>query len=261
MSDLTVRQLADVVGIPLERLLSQLSEAGLEKQGPDELLSDAEKMAFLGFLRQSHGKSQGEDLSSPKRVTLQRRTVSELKLGKATPGKAAKTISVEVRKKKTYVKRSELPDVSEQRHEVEQARMALEEQQRREVELELERKARQEEEARKAEELERLRREEIERIAREQQEPIDHVATFGMQVAAAWRGRVVGSALLAEALRWAGETGVRKVELSVYPDNDAARALYARFGFVEEGRLVRHSRRSDGFVDEILMGRWLGEDA
>ena len=170
MSDLTVRQLADVVGIPLERLLAQLSEAGLEKQGPDESLTDAEKMAFLGFLRQSHGKSQGEDLSNPKRVTLQRRTVSELKLGKTAPGKAAKTISVEVRKKKTYVKRSELPDVSEQRHEVEQARQALEEQQRRDEELETQRKVRAEEEQRKSEELERLRREEMERIAQEQQQ-------------------------------------------------------------------------------------------
>jgi translation initiation factor IF-2 len=169
MSDLTVRQLADVVGIPLERLLSQLSEAGLEKQGPDESLTDAEKMAFLTFLRQSHGKSQGEDLSNPKRVTLQRRTVSELKLGKAAPGKAAKTISVEVRKKKTYVKRSELPDVSEQRHEVELARQALDDQQRREEELEAQRKVRAEEEQRKADELERLRREEMERVAEEQQ--------------------------------------------------------------------------------------------
>ena len=99
------------------------------------------------------------------------------------------------------------------------------------------------------------------RIVREHQDATVHVATFGMFVAASARGRGVGTALLAEALRWAGEVGVRKVELSVYPDNEAARALYARFGFVEEGRLVRHSRRSDGFVDEILMGRWLGEDA
>jgi len=82
-----------------------------------------------------------------------------------------------------------------------------------------------------------------------------------MVVAASARGRGVGSALLAEALRWAGEVGVRKVELSVYPDNDAARALYARFGFLEEGRLVRHSRSADGFADEIMMGRWIGEDA
>lgn len=169
MSDLTVRQLAEVVGIPLERLLSQLTEAGLQKSGEDELLTDAEKLKFLTFLRQSHGKAQGEDLANPKRVTLQRRTVSELKQGKATPGKVAKTISVEVRKKRTYVKRSELPEVSEQRHEVEQARQALEEQQQRQIEAEAQLKARQEAEQARAAELERLRREEIERIAAEQQ--------------------------------------------------------------------------------------------
>ena len=173
MSDLTVRQLAEVVGIPLERLLSQLSEAGLEKSGADELLTDDEKLHFLTFLRQSHGKAQGEDLTNPKRVTLQRRTVSELKQGKPAPGKTTKTISVEVRKKRTYVKRSELPELSEQRHEVEQARQALEEQQRRDAELEAQRRARQEDEQRKAQELERLRREEMERIAAEQQRQLE----------------------------------------------------------------------------------------
>lgn len=172
MSDLTVRQLAEVVGIPLERLLSQLTEAGLEKSGADELLTDAEKLKFLTFLRQSHGKAEGEDLTNPKRVTLQRRTVSELKQGKA-PGKVAKTISVEVRKKRTYVKRSELPENSEQRQEAEQARQALEEQQRREQEAEAQRLALQEEERRKAEELQRLQQEEQERIAAEQQAQIE----------------------------------------------------------------------------------------
>ncbi|TSA02256.1 MAG: translation initiation factor IF-2 [Methylococcus sp.] len=173
MSDLTVRQLAEVVGIPLERLLSQLSEAGLEKGGPDELLTDAEKMTFLNFLRQSHGKAEGEDLNNPKRVTLQRRTVSELKQGKTAPGKTAKTISVEVRKKRTYVKRSELPEVSEQRHEVEQAQQALEEQQRRDLEAEAQRKLREEEEQHKAEVLEQLRREELELMSKEQQQMAD----------------------------------------------------------------------------------------
>lgn len=173
MSDLTVRQLAEVVGIPLERLLSQLSEAGLEKGGADELLTDTEKMTFLNFLRQSHGKAEGEDLNNPKRVTLQRRTVSELKQGKTAPGKTAKTISVEVRKKRTYVKRSELPEVSEQRHEVEQAQQALEEQQRRDQEAEAQRKLREEDEQRKAEALEQLRREELERIAKEQQQQME----------------------------------------------------------------------------------------
>jgi len=124
----TVRQLAQVVGIPLDRLLIQLGDAGLAVSSADDMLSDAEKLKLLGYLRQSHGKERGET-AEPKKVTLQRRTVSELKQGKV-PGKAVKTISVEVRKKRTYVKRSELPESSERRLEVEQARQALEEQQR-----------------------------------------------------------------------------------------------------------------------------------
>ena len=168
MSDLTVRQLAEVVGIPLERLLSQLSEAGLAKSGADDLLTDKEKLKFLSFLRQSHGKEQGgENVTNPKRVTLQRRTVSELKQGKSAPGKTAKTISVEVRKTRTYVKRSELPEVSERRQEVEQARLALEEQQRM-AEIEAQR-LREEQAQREAEEQERLQREAQERLAAEQE--------------------------------------------------------------------------------------------
>jgi translation initiation factor IF-2 len=100
MSDVTVRQLAEVVGIPLERLLAQLGDAGLEKSAADDILSDAEKLKLLSYLRQSHGKAQG-DGGEPKRVTLQRRTVSELKQGKVPGGKGVKTISVEVRKKRT----------------------------------------------------------------------------------------------------------------------------------------------------------------
>lgn len=169
MSDVTVRQLAEVVGIPLERLLAQLGDAGLAKSNADDVLSDAEKLQLLSHLRQSHGKAQG-DVGEPKRVTLQRRTVSELKQGKV-PGKAAKTISVEVRKKRTYVKRSELPESSERRLEAEKARHALEEQER---ELELREAARSEEEARrKAEEEERLRREEAERAAEEERQRLE----------------------------------------------------------------------------------------
>ena len=173
MSNLTVRQLADVVGIPLERLLAQLGEAGLEKNGADDVLDDAEKLKFLAFLRQSHGKSSAsEEVTDRKRVTLQRRTVSELKQGKV-PGKASKTISVEVRKTRTYVKRSELPELSEQRHEVEQAKKALDEQQRKEAELQAQILARQEEDQRIAEEAERLRHEEAERLAAQQQQQAD----------------------------------------------------------------------------------------
>ena len=124
MSDVTVRQLAEVVGIPLDRLLTQLGDAGLSVNGADDMLNDAEKLKLLTFLRQSHGKDQPSG-TDPKKVTLQRRTVSELKQGKVT-GKNVKTVSVEVRKKRTYVKRSELPETDERRMEAEKARQTLE---------------------------------------------------------------------------------------------------------------------------------------
>lgn len=107
MSDKTVRQLAEVVKIPLERLLEQLKEAGLSANSADDVISEDEKMQLLAHLRQRHGKVGGQTDSSPTRVTLKRRTVSELKQA-CVPGSSSKTISVEVRKKKTYVKRTEI---------------------------------------------------------------------------------------------------------------------------------------------------------
>jgi ribosomal protein S18 acetylase RimI-like enzyme len=85
-----------------------------------------------------------------------------------------------------------------------------------------------------------------------------HVATLGIAVAASHRGRGIGTALMGECLRWAQGVGVEKVLLSVYPHNTAAIALYRKFGFVEEGRLARQSRKSTGDEDEILMATWLG---
>jgi putative acetyltransferase len=96
-------------------------------------------------------------------------------------------------------------------------------------------------------------------IRRDEHPVTRHVATLGMHVIADWRGRGVGGALMAEAIRWARWAGVEKIELSVYPDNAAAVALYRRFGFVEEGTLRRHSRKSFGYADELLMGLWLGD--
>jgi translation initiation factor IF-2 len=106
MSDKTVRQLAEVVKIPLERLLEQLKEAGLSASSPDDVISEDEKMQLLGHLRKRHGKPEDKTGASPRRVTLERRKVMEIKQATA-PGSSAKTISVEVRKKKTYIKRPE----------------------------------------------------------------------------------------------------------------------------------------------------------
>ena len=110
MSDKTVRQLAEIVKIPLERLLEQLKEAGLSASAPDDFINEDEKMQLLAHLRKRHGKAEGEEVSnSPRRVTLERRKVMEIKQA-SVPGSSTKTISVEVRKKKTYIKRSEVAD-------------------------------------------------------------------------------------------------------------------------------------------------------
>ena len=96
-------------------------------------------------------------------------------------------------------------------------------------------------------------------VSREEGPVTRHVASIGMAVAAEWRGRGVGSALMVEAIRWARQFGVEKLALSVYPDNEAALALYRKFGFQEEGRLTGHSKKSIGYRDEIVMGLWLIE--
>jgi diaminopimelate decarboxylase len=87
-----------------------------------------------------------------------------------------------------------------------------------------------------------------------------HVATLGIAVAGDHRSRGIGAALMAEAIRWGRSVGVDKLMLSVYPSNTRAIALYRRFGFVDEGRLVRHSRKSYGDEDEVLMATWIGPD-
>lgn len=97
-------------------------------------------------------------------------------------------------------------------------------------------------------------------IQREQHPVTRHVATLGIAVAAEVRGKGVGSALLADAIGWARSVGVEKIVLSVYPHNTAAIALYRKFGFVDEGRLARHSRKTYGYEDEILMAAWIGEE-
>jgi RimJ/RimL family protein N-acetyltransferase len=78
---------------------------------------------------------------------------------------------------------------------------------------------------------------------------------LGMLVAREWRGRGVGSALVAAAIEWARERGLHKLSLSVFAHNAAAIALYRKFGFVEEGRRVKHFRRANGELwDSLEMG-------
>ena len=81
------------------------------------------------------------------------------------------------------------------------------------------------------------------------------IGEISMAVDAGWRGRGVGTALMAAAVDWARQHGVHKLALQVWPHNVAARGLYQRFGFVEEGHLRRHYRRRNGELwDAIVMG-------
>ena len=91
-------------------------------------------------------------------------------------------------------------------------------------------------------------------LSRDQHPSSSHVADLGLMVDAGWRRRGIGRALLAAAVDWAGQVGVRKIELHVFPHNEAAIKLYEEFGFEREGYRKEHYRRSSGeFVDAILM--------
>ena len=108
MSDMKVKDLADTVGITPERLVDQLNEAGIKVSKPDDLITEDQKQSLLQFLQQRHGKSASENDASPKKITLKRKSVSEIKLGGGTSRQAGKSVSVEVRKKRTFVKRSDV---------------------------------------------------------------------------------------------------------------------------------------------------------
>ncbi len=159
MSEVTVTQLAKVVGIPADRLMEQLADAGIQAKDPEDKISDEEKSKLLQHLRESHGKKKTASISSPSKVTLRRKTVSELRQptasGRSTLNRSAaasKTVSVEVRKKRTYVKRGAVETDETTVKDAEEARKALDEQAKQKAEFEAEVEARKAAEAKRAEE-------------------------------------------------------------------------------------------------------------
>ena len=103
MADVTISELASTVGVSVDKLLSQVKEAGLSHTKPDELISNDDKNTLLVFLRRSHGDREAT-VAAPKKITLKRKTIGTLKAA-STHGRG-KTVNVEVRKKRTYVKRA-----------------------------------------------------------------------------------------------------------------------------------------------------------
>ena len=106
MAEVTVSQLAEVVGAPADRLLMQMKQAGLAHTAADQIVSDEDKQKLLSFLKSSHG----ETTTTPKKITLKRKTLSTLK---SSGSQGKKTVNVEVRKKRTYVKRDRAQIIAE----------------------------------------------------------------------------------------------------------------------------------------------------
>jgi translation initiation factor IF-2 len=126
LSDTTVKQLATLVGISAEQLLSQMAGAGIDKSSPDDVVTDDEKQKLLAHIRSGQAKVSAE----PAKVTLRRKSTSTIKAG-------AGAVNVEVRKKRTYVHR-DLTAEAEKQREIEDAKQReeqeAEERARREAE-------------------------------------------------------------------------------------------------------------------------------
>jgi len=186
MPDVTVSQFAQVLKVPVDRLLVQLDQAGIKVGGPEDRISDEAKLELLTHLRRSHGS--GEEGSAPRKITLKRKTQSELKL--ASVQGRARTVNVEVRRKATYIKRDVLEeqarvqqeDLDSKRREQEEAqrkeneRLEAERRERERMEQENRRRVEEEQAKKRAQEdarrvAEQQAREEAERREREQRRP------------------------------------------------------------------------------------------
>jgi translation initiation factor IF-2 len=154
MADVTVAQFAEVLKVPVDRLLQQLDQAGIKVDGAQDMISEDAKHELLTHLRRAHGHGEQGD-ASPRKITLRRKSQSELKL--ASGQGRARTVNVEVRSKRTYVKREVLEDqarhqqeeLDRQRESEEQARLAKEAAERERLEKERLDRERIEEENRK----------------------------------------------------------------------------------------------------------------
>lgn len=162
MSDVTVKQLATDVKIPEELLLAQLKEAGVIKSAGGDLVNEAEKAQLLKHLRESHGKKESLAAAGGKKITLKRKSVSELQQPSAggrapargSVARAGKAVSVEVRRKRTITKRTSASDQEQIQIEAEAARKALAEQAEKKRQIEAEDQARRDaEEARQRAEV------------------------------------------------------------------------------------------------------------
>ncbi len=181
MSKVTVEQLAEVLGVDVNRLVAQLNDAGIAASSGSDPVSNEDKKKLLAHLRASHGKVDS-DATAPKKVTLKRKTVSELRVSGSGPRASTRTVNVEVRKKRTYVKRevvqeqlgAEYSDREEAKKLLEESRaVRAEEERKREETLEKARQLKEAEERKSLEEQERKAAEEKQRRDEEEKSRLE----------------------------------------------------------------------------------------
>ena len=169
MADVTVTQFAEVLKVPIDKLLAQLDEAGIKVSGAEDTISDDAKMELLGYLRRAHGKDESKLAAAPRQITLKRKSQSELRL--AGNKGSARTVNVEVRRKRTYVKRDVLEEQArKQQDELDQERRQREAEEAAKRADDAERAAKEEARQRaEAEAAEQRRKDEAARADRERE--------------------------------------------------------------------------------------------
>ncbi len=175
MSDVTVAQFADVLKVPVDKLLKQLDEAGIRVAGAEARISDEAKSELLTHLRRAHGQSEEQAAAGPRKITLTRKTQTEVKV--SVDRGRARTVNVEVRGKKTYINRGVLEEqarvaqeeVDRQREVEEAARRAAEAEQRHKADEEARRRSEEENRRRAEDEARRLADEAAKREAETRQ--------------------------------------------------------------------------------------------
>ncbi|HMB37634.1 MAG TPA: translation initiation factor IF-2 associated domain-containing protein, partial [Wenzhouxiangellaceae bacterium] len=178
MSQVTVTQLAEVLGVTPDRLLAQFKEAGISIDDAAAPVTNDDKKKLLAYLRSSHGKAEErEESDTPRKVTLKRKTLSELKVPSGGAGRSrtrgpapSRTVNVEVRKRRTYVKRGEIQEASETDAEREAAIKTLEESRRQREEAEAAEREREEKRRAELEATEKAEEKEQEKAAEEARE-------------------------------------------------------------------------------------------
>ncbi|HET6629308.1 MAG TPA: translation initiation factor IF-2 [Woeseiaceae bacterium] len=158
MADVTVAQFADVLKVPVDKLITQLDEAGIKVRGSDDTITEDAKLELLTHLRRSHGQEDtSATAAAPRRITLKRKSQSELRLSGAQG--RSRTVNVEVRRKRTYMKRDVLEKQAQQEQEAldakrreEEERVEAEKRERERLKAEKEQQAKAEEDQRKEEE-------------------------------------------------------------------------------------------------------------